>query len=66
MSPTDPQAFLASEPVSNADTTDRQRLDQAIGLYKELGFSEERAAITLARNGYPSEAIVARFPDVPA
>jgi hypothetical protein len=66
MSPTDPQAFLAGEPVSNADTTDRQRLDQAIGLYKELGFSEERAAITLARNGYPSEAIVARFPDVPA
>ena len=66
MSPTDPQALLAGELVPNAGTTEPQRLDQAIALYKELGFSDERAAITLARNGYPSEAIVARFPNLPA
>ncbi len=66
MSPTDSQVRpLGAEP-SPTGTSDLERLDQAIRLYKELGFSAERAAVTLARNGYPSAAVVSRFPEVPA
>ena len=39
-------------------------LDRAVRLYRDLGFSEERAAITLARTGYPSDQISARYPTV--
>ncbi len=67
MSSTDPKApLLASELILDRGAADLDRLDQAIALYRELGFSAERAAITLARNGYPSEAIVLRFPNVAA
>ena len=67
MSPTDPKAPLAGAALhSLASAGDLDALDRAIRLYRELGFSVERAAVTLARNGYPSEAIVARFPSVPA
>jgi hypothetical protein len=67
MSPTDPKApLLGAVPDRPVSTGDLDALDRAIRLYRELGFSVERAALTLARNGYPSEAIVARFPTVPA
>src|SRR5471030_3079532 len=67
MSPTDPKApLLGADPNPPAGAADLEALDRAMRLYLELGFSAERAAITLARNGYPSEAVVARFPDVSA
>ena len=66
MSPTDPKAPLRGAILDTPVTGDLDTLDRAIRLYRELGFSVERAALTLARNGYPSEAIVARFPTVPA
>jgi len=67
MSPTDAKApLLGADPNPPVGAADFEALDRAIRLYRELGFSVERAAITLARNGYPSEAIVARFPNVPA
>jgi hypothetical protein len=56
---------VAENPLPLAPT-ELEALDQAIGYYRELGFSAERAAITLTRNGYPSAAVQARFPDVPA
>jgi hypothetical protein len=59
-----PTGRAAADPC--AGITDVAGLDQAIRLYRELGFSEQRAAVTLARNGYPPDAIVARFPNVPA
>ena len=67
MSPTDPKAPLSgTDPTPASGAADLTALDKAIRLYAELGFSEERAAVTLARNGYPSDAIRARFPQVPA
>ena len=67
MSLTDSKApLLGTNPSVRSSAADFAGLDQAIHLYRELGFSEERAAVTLARNGYPSEAILARFPNVPA
>lgn len=66
MSPIDSQPPLRGANLSSTGSGDLDRLDQAIRLYGELGFSVERAAITLARNGYPSEAIVSRFPNVSA
>ena len=67
MSLTDPKANpLGSDPESKPVATDLGALDKAIRLYRDLGFSEERAAITLARNGYPVDAIRAKFPNVPA
>ena len=58
MSAVDPAA--PSTPSTGASS-----LDKAIRLYAELGFSAERAALVLARSGYPIEAIRARFPTVP-
>jgi hypothetical protein len=67
MSPTDPKApLLGADQQGPVSAADPDALDRAIRLYRELGFSAERAAVTLARNGYPSESIVARFPAVPA
>lgn len=67
MSLTDPKANpLGSDPESKPVATDLGALDKAIRLYRDLGFSEERAAITLARNGYPVDSIRAKFPNVPA
>lgn len=67
MSPTDSKAPpLAANLSPQTGSADLDALDRAIRLYRELGFSVERAAITLARTGYPSDAIVARFPSVPA
>jgi Plasmid encoded RepA protein len=59
-----PSAGPAAGPRSHASNSDS--LDQAVRLYRELGFSDERAAVTLARNGHPKEAIAARYPEVPA
>ena len=65
MSPTDAKAPLLGAGLDSAVVgADLDALDRAIQLYRELGFSVERAAVTLARNGYPSAAIVARFPNV--
>jgi replication initiator protein len=67
MSPTDSQAPpLGAQPGAAGASSDLESLDRAIRFYQELGFSAERAAVTLVRNGYPSEAIVARFPNVSA
>ena len=65
MSLTDPKAPLpGTDPNAHSGPADLAALDKAIRLYRELGFSDERAAVTLARNGYPSAAICARFPKV--
>jgi hypothetical protein len=65
MSPIDPQVPLPGVLNAPVITADMKALDRAACLYRELGFSAERAAVTLARNGYPAEAIIARFPSVP-
>ena len=65
MTSTDPQA-LTPGALGAPAATDEEAIDRTALVYRELGFSAERAAITLARNGYPSEAIIARFPGVPA
>ena len=58
MSLTDAKASLPeAAPSPRSGATDPGTLEQAIRLYRELGFSEERAALTLVRNGYPSAAV---------
>lgn len=42
----------------------REQFDKAARLYVELGFARERAALTLARTGYPREWIREHFPEV--
>ena len=65
MSPTDPQA-PPSGAHSSGGGANLEALERAIRCYQELGFSAERAALTLVGNGYPSDAVVARFPNVSA
>jgi hypothetical protein len=57
----------APPPGTDASCTSTARseaeVDRAVRLYRDLGFSEERAAITLARTGYPVIKSV-RYPTV--
>jgi Plasmid encoded RepA protein len=67
MSQTDAKATVpGSVPSARSSGSELGTLEQAIRLYRDLGFSEERAALTLVRNGYARDAVVARFPNVPA
>jgi hypothetical protein len=67
MSLTDAKAPPAGpNPGPGSAAADCAGLDAATRLYRELGFSEERAAVTLTRNGYPAEAVLARFPNISA
>ena len=59
-----PDPMSATTPVA-PPVPSATALDKAIGLYKELGFSDERAALILVRNGHPVEAIRAKYPNVP-
>jgi hypothetical protein len=58
----------AAPPKPQTETSDATlaTFEKAVRLYAEMGFSAERAALTLARTGYAIDLIRARFPDVPA
>jgi hypothetical protein len=47
-------------------TPEDAALDRAVRLYAELGFSDERAAIALARAGHPVLRVRERYPQVSA
>jgi Plasmid encoded RepA protein len=65
MSPSEPKV-RGDDPTPASSKGAGDALDQALGLYLEFGYTEERAAITLARNGHPSAEICARLPNVSA